>query len=249
MFIIAFSEIPWVEFWGFIRAFIYGSTGGMAAVSMSYITNESTAVNLRNAVLMQHFTDEKLKDNQIEMQDTLDKIRKPTVRFIRMATIIHLFIGGISGMIAVSAFNPTANELQTFSIAVIAGVSGFAFLKRSALIDNELTEKILDVERKALEMTLKNDELIDSLNDFSSPLPDVVDEIAEEVVNDFIENEPLIDFSDKGFPNNEFEEFISEQKTDPEVTNADINFLRRLFYEEERTLEEIKQTVLDYEEL
>lgn len=127
----SFNEIPWGDFWNFIRAFIYGSIGGFAAISMSYINNESTSVNLRNTALMKNFTSSIPKEKQQELQKRLEEIREPTRNFIFQAAMVHAFIGGISGMIAVSAFNPTANELQTFSIAVIAGVSGFAFLKEA----------------------------------------------------------------------------------------------------------------------
>lgn len=250
---INFNEIPWNDFWNFIRAFIYGSFGGLAAISMSYINNESTSVNLKNNVLMKYFLDGKSKNQQKELQQSLDQIRKPTRRFIFQAAIVHAFIGGVSGMIAVSAFNPTANELQTFSIAVIAGVSGFTFLKRSALIDDELSDKMLDVQKTALEMSLANDndELIKSteedvlLNQIQIASENLIKEFTEDYPE--IADVPLMEFHDAITGSEEFENFITVQQLDPSVTNSDINFLRTLFYKDKLSLEQIKKIINDYE--
>lgn len=277
-FFISFNEIPWNDFWDFIRSFIYGSFGGLAAISMSYINNESTSVSLRNTALMKFSPGISKKNAENEstsesnnllltenkdalkiIQESIDLIRRPSRIFLIKAAFVHIFIGGISGMIAVSAFNPNANELQTFSIAVIAGVSGFAFLKRSALIDSELTEKVLDVQKDAISYLIPNSEVLTLADQFLTSNYEFLDELNtldEEIISTEVaavssnkkENEPLKQFDTDVPDSKEFEEYISQQMEDPEITNADINYLRELFYEQDYTLEEIQKMIREFEE-
>lgn len=250
MLLFSFNEILFNNFWEFIRSFIYGAIGGLATISMSYINNESTSVNLRNTALMKSFTNGTSQEKQKELQERFEEIRKPTRSFILQAAMVHAFIGGISGMIAVSAFNPTANELQTFSIAVIAGVSGFAFLKRSALIDDKLSEKMLNVEKTAIEISLENNELMESAEELSSFPPESLDQIVtEELLSEFVDDEPLLEFDYEVDGAEEFEEFINQQKEENDISNADINMLRVLFYDMGYSLETVYDMMRNYEEL
>lgn len=145
------------DFWDFFRSFLYGSIGGFSSIIMSYAVNESSLVNAKNKIQFSSFRKE-------YVENLIAENRKRSNRFYFKMTFIHIFIGGISGMIAVSAFNPNANELQTFSIAAIAGLSGFAFLKRSALIDDPEANNLMKVEidaiaREARQTTGNYDEL------------------------------------------------------------------------------------------
>lgn len=250
MLFFSFNDILSNDFWNFIRSFIYGSIGGLAAISMSYINNESTSVDLRNTALMRSFTNGTPQEKQKELQERLEEIRRPTRHFILQAAFVHAFIGGISGMIAVSAFNPTANELQTFSIAVIAGVSGFAFLKRSALIDDKLSEKMLNVEKKAIEISIENNELLQSLEELSSLPPEPLDQfIKDQFLDEFDGNEPLLEFDNIVDGSEEFEEFLEQHKQEHNLNNADINMLRLLFYDMEYSLQMVRDFINDYEDL
>lgn len=132
----------YLDFWRFFRPFLYGGVGGISLFLMSYINISSSLVQTKNR--LQFSTSSKHSQKA-------QKTNSWRSRFFRIkVALVHFIVGGVSGMIAVSSFNPTANELQTFSIAVIAGLSGFAFLKRSALGDDNNSEKILDVEEESL---------------------------------------------------------------------------------------------------
>lgn len=244
MLFFSFNEILFSNVWEFIRSFIYGAIGGLAAISMSYINNESTSVNLRNTALMKSFINGTSQEKQKKLQERLEEIRKPTRSFIFQAAMVHAFIGGISGMIAVSAFNPTANELQTFSIAVIAGVSGFAFLKRSALIDDKLSEKMLDVEKEAIEMSLENNEVIQIVEELSSSSPEILDEVVpDNLLDQLVDDEPLIEFTDIVEGSEYFEAYINDLKEEVNITNTDINQLRTYFYKNRIPLDQIMEFV------
>lgn len=169
------------DFWFFIRPFIYGSVGGLASIMMSYAVNESSLVSRKNKIFSS-MTDEKI----------IDQNRKRAKRFYYKIIVIHIFIGGISGMIAVSAFNPTANELQTFSIAVIAGLSGFAFLKRSALIDDPNSDNLMRVESEGLDAIEKYSALAGEISDVYADSIDSLDNLNYETDD--------IDLEDEYFP-------------------------------------------------
>ena len=170
------------DFWFFIRPFIYGSVGGLASIMMSYAVNESSLVSRKNKIFSSR-TDKNI----------IDQNRKRAKRFYYKIIVIHIFIGGISGMIAVSAFNPTANELQTFSIAVIAGLSGFAFLKRSALIDDPNSDSLMRVETEGLDAIEQYSALEDELSDVYNDSIDSLDNLEYEMDD--------IDIEDEHFPN------------------------------------------------
>jgi len=140
------------DFWNFSHSFFYGSLGGLTAVLMSHIQNESSLVDLKNHLIISSID----KPDEEKINDAFKKIRIQSNAYIIKTTYTHFLVGGISGMIAVSAFNPKADELQTFSIAIIAGVSGFAFLKRSALIDDGNSDNLTNVEKASLESYIKS---------------------------------------------------------------------------------------------
>lgn len=138
----------YLDFWRFFRPFIYGGIGGISLFLMSYINISSSLVQTKNRLQF---------SPNAQHTVTAQKTNSWRSRYFRAkVAFVHFFVGGVSGMIAVNSFNPTANELQTFSIAVIAGLSGFAFLKRSALADDNSAEKILDVEEEPLNSTQEN---------------------------------------------------------------------------------------------
>jgi len=161
-----------LDFWNFFRAFLYGGVGGISLFLMSYINTSSSLVETKN----------KLQFSTIESHTaSAQKTNSWRSRFFRLkVALVHFVVGGVSGMIAVNSFNPSANELQTFSIAAIAGLSGFAFLKRSALADDNNSEKILNVELTPL-LSIEEDvhDFIDELKSLQTEERDLEDEVEQ----------------------------------------------------------------------
>lgn len=176
----------YLDFWRFFRPFLYGGVGGISLFLMSYINISSSLVQTKNKLQFSSSTTHSKQARQANAWRS---------RFFRIkVAFVHFVVGGVSGMIAVNSFNPTANELQTFSIAVIAGLSGFAFLKRSALADDSNSEKLLDVEEESLNLIEEDiyglvDKIIDSagieqsISEKNADLLEQIEEIQREIEN------------------------------------------------------------------
>lgn len=227
----SFSELfviflEWVSngFWNFVRPFIFGSLGGWAAVFMSQVHNDSSLISLQNQLAIQ------FPDND-QIDKGFEKIKEQSEKFRKDVLLVHLLVGGVSGMIAVSTFNPNANNLQTFSIAVIAGVSGFAFLKRSALIDDGSTEKLLNVEKESVTKFLTPVVEISQLaQDFMTDIPDTPDSPLEQDGErsnlDQTQEAETPDAEISSNPNSEInEKFVRSLREIPSFTDEDIQYV------------------------
>ncbi len=226
------SFLNWLrtDFWNFSRSFFYGSLGGGAAVLMSHVQNESPLTDLKNHFIISLMDKRKSIQNnnstdtseEDKISEALKKISTQSNAYILKTTYAHLLVGGISGMIAVSAFNPKADELQTFSIAIIAGVSGFAFLKKSALIDDGNSDNLTNVEiasLKSLESYLKSvTEVSDITTTFTSDTHE----------NQTVPTDGQEEIPDRT-PDGNLETFITDLRTEiPTITEGEIEYVREL---------------------
>jgi len=202
----------YLDFWRFFRPFLYGGIGGTSLFLMSYINISSSLVQTKNKLQF---------SPNAKNRASAQKTNSWRSRYFRVkVAFVHFVVGGVSGMIAVSSFNPTANELQTFSIAVIAGLSGFAFLKRSALADDNSAEKILDVEEEALNSTQENVEfLIDVVSEeLGTETPEI-----EETLN--IEEQQILLEDDTS---SKLDEFLNKLKDSGLIKTKDIIYYKTL---------------------
>lgn len=60
------------------------------------------------------------------------------------------FIGGIAGFAAVNLLNPSGSVSQVMILALIAGLSGVSYLKRSALVESAHEDSILKAAKATL---------------------------------------------------------------------------------------------------
>lgn len=203
--------LNYLDVWFFIRPFLYGGVGGISLFLMSYINNSSSIVERKNELQFAPTTDYEKK---------AQKTNTWRSRFFRFkAAMVHFFVGGVSGMIAVNAFNPSASELQTFSIAVIAGLSGFAFLKRSALADDNNSEKMLDVELSPL-LKVREEQNIHIIQELQGlPLPT------------FLPEEPLEIGGGGPQESEELDELLDALQNMDLLTEDEAEFYRNLQYE------------------
>lgn len=109
--------------------FIFGALGGISSWIMYF--HKFASDHLR---LVHKLEDSKLKRIKMYERDFLFK-----------SFFVYSFIGGIAGVIAINTFNTSATGFPLFSISVIAGLSGMTFLKRSSLVDDMDTKKLMDI--------------------------------------------------------------------------------------------------------
>lgn len=214
----------YLDFWRFFRPFVYGGVGGISLFLMSYINISSSLVQTKNKLQFSSSTTHSKR---------AQKANAWRSRFFRIkVAAVHFVVGGVSGMIAVNSFNPTANELQTFSIAVIAGLSGFAFLKRSALADDSNSEKLLDVEEESLNLIEEDlyglvDKIIDSagieqsISEKNADLLEQIEEIQREIEIENVESPTEGGLS-------ELDEFLIALKNAGLMTDKDIIYYKNL---------------------
>lgn len=229
------SGTKWLtnDFWSFVHSFIYGSIGGFAAVQMSQLKNEAALVRTKNQLIID--LNGEVEDNKID--EAFRKIQKQSKAFLRKTIYVYLLVGGLSGMLAVSTFNPKADELQTFSIAVLAGVSGFAFLKRNALIDDDHSDNFTAVEKEAFESYIRSLAEAEQITTEFTPDEDVNQTSEIELREETIPTRRI--------PEEQLEEFINDLVAgDSGVTQEDILYVRELAGEGE-TIEGIIRRLHD----
>lgn len=78
------------------------------------------------------------------------------------------FIGAIAGVTAVNLLNPSGSLSQVMILALIAGLSGFSYLKRNALVDSHREDSIMN-ELKADRKDLTTEEVVVSPSKEESP--------------------------------------------------------------------------------
>lgn len=170
------------DFWKFLRPFVYGGVGGFSLFLMNYLEYRKKKTMRYFNFFISEYEKVEVENNKENIEEKIklifDVIERKEKKYYLGAAIVYFFVSGISGMVAVNAFNSTANELQAFSIAVLAGLGGFAFLKRSALVDDEDSEILLhgfaekivmenenSIYENYLKNTLIQDSSADSCND------------------------------------------------------------------------------------
>lgn len=235
----AIKAVNWLisDFWLFIRPFCFGSIGGWAAVLMAQVYDDSKF----------HLRERKLLFISKEKESVIaefEKIKKHELKFRSKMRNAYVFVGGVSGMIAVSSFNPDSNNLQTFVIAVIAGVSGFAFLKRSALIDDKTSDELLNGTKDEDELKkimdgleiLKDSSTNLYTNSVNPELPMVIDDelLSEELLEDGLIDEDLLgeeaseNIDIDSLPI-ELKEIVQILNENPEFNESDLKYIKNLW--------------------
>lgn len=161
--------LDWVAIWKFFRSFIFGGFAGYVAAKMSQVSADSK----RNLVEKDKIENAESFEDKKDLFNTYALMKFHENDFRKDMIRAYTLVGGVSGMIAVNTFNPDATNLQTFAIASIAGASGFAFLKKNMLVDDQTAEV--------------------SLHKQDDPVLILLNEIASVVLeDDLLNKEPII---------------------------------------------------------
>ncbi|WP_214798949.1 MULTISPECIES: hypothetical protein [unclassified Exiguobacterium] len=232
------QNVLW-ELWIFFRPFAFGSLGGLAGILMSQVNRNATLAITKSKIIIKYKNEDELVSQIVS--DVVHEVVNESDKHKYFTVFVHCLVGGISGMIAVNAFNLGGNAPQTFSIAVIAGVSGFAFLKRSALIDDGTADKLVGMEGEFLEEYLEK--YIAKYREAKTIMTEMTstDESKEvSLVKTLLEEESLqVEELPNFKPSEEFEDFIKDFKNMPGIEADDVQYLRRLFYAEGKSLDDI----------
>lgn len=82
------------------------------------------------------------------------------------------FVGSIAGVTAVNLLNPSGSVSQVMILALIAGLSGFSYLKRNALVDSRHEDSIMK-GLKAEREHLPNEEIDTESEEYTSTLEEL----------------------------------------------------------------------------
>lgn len=235
------NSFEWIHVWEFFRSFIFGGFAGYVAAKMSLVSADSK----RNLVEMEEL---KEAEDQEALIGIYEQSRKHESRFRNQMIRAYVLVGGISGMIAVNTFNPGANNLQTFAIAAIAGASGFAFLKKNMLVDDQAAEVLLHKQTDDPVISLLNEivavvsgnELIDK--EPIIPAEEILKDefIKQEMVEDgLLEDETSSRINIEEFPP-KLKTFVESMKDEKALTNQELRYIKSLL-DAGKTPEEIIQ--------
>lgn len=224
------------DLWLFLQPFAFGALGGWAAILMSLANRKAALAETKSKLVLKYKTAGEPVYKIIS--DAFDESTNISDEHKSYTTAVSCLVGGISGMIAVNAFNSDGTASQTFSIAIIAGVSGFAFLKRSALIDDGNSDQLVGAESKFLEeyietyiMPLKKVEALTSR--FTSNDEQESTSLTNELIDELFDEEgssevPLQAETPPAEDTEMFEEFIRDLSALPNITESDVNYIKYL---------------------
>lgn len=144
--------------------------------------------------------------------------------------IKFLFLGGIAGIAAVNLLNPNGNISQVMVLGLIAGLSAYSYLERTALIDNIHKDVVFKKFKKKLvgnvEELVKKAEKEVARTRLNENDPDLNDGITEGI-------EVILKAKDdeiKDHVNNGMEEFTRKNPTatEDEIYEYYINLIQEL---------------------
>lgn len=243
-----------MDLWPFFQPFVFGAIGGWAAILMSGANRKAALAETKSKLVLKYKTSG--ESVYTAVSDAFDEATKVSIGHTLYTTFVSCLVGGISGMIAVNAFNTEGTASQTFSIAVIAGVSGFAFLKRSALIDDGNSDNLVGVESTFLEDYIEAyivplDEAEEITSRFTSDTTRIHPSLTNELIEELFPEESLVEVPPV-VPNTQdaesFEAFIRDFRDVEGVTESDVNYLRHLHDGMGMSLSEILEIIDSSEE-